>query len=65
MELFYCTTLTTTLTTSYYTDLKVAIETVIGEYSNSRHQIKDTSQEVCHLVYQIVASQSITKRPYR
>ena len=51
----------TALTASYCNDLKVAIEAAFGEYSNSRHQIKDASQEVRHLAYQIAASQSITK----
>src|SRR5437773_4740272 len=51
----------TALTSSYCTDLKVAIEATLGEYSNGRHQIKDASREVRHLAYQIAASRSITK----
>jgi hypothetical protein len=51
----------TALTASYCNDLKVAIEAALGEYSNSRHQIKDASREVRHLAYQIAASRSITK----
>jgi len=41
----------TALTASYYTDLKVVIEAVFGEYSNARHQIKDVSREVRYLAY--------------
>jgi hypothetical protein len=52
----------TALTGSYCTDLKVAIEAAYGEYSNGRHQMKDASQEVRYLAYQIAASRSITKR---
>jgi hypothetical protein len=53
----------TALTGSYSADLKFAIETVFGEHSNSRHQIKDASREVRHLACQIAVSQSITKHP--
>ena len=51
----------TALTMSYCNDLKVAIEALLDEYSNNRHQIKDASQEVHHLAYQMAASQLITK----
>jgi hypothetical protein len=51
----------TALTGSYCTDLKTAMEAAFGEHSNGRHQIKDASQEVRHLAYQIAESQSITK----
>jgi len=54
----------TALTASYCTDLKVAIEAAFGEYSNGRHQIKDASQDVRYLAYQIAASRSITKHTH-
>jgi hypothetical protein len=54
----------TALTASYCNDLKVAIETAFGEYSNGRHQSKDASREVRHLAYQIAVSKSITKRSH-
>jgi len=44
--------------------LKVAIEAAFGEYSNGRHQIKDASQDVRYLAYQIAASRSITKHTH-
>src|SRR5215471_1585281 len=51
----------TALITSYCANLKDAIEAAFGEHVNNRHQIKDTSQKVCYLAYQIVRSRSITK----
>jgi hypothetical protein len=54
----------TALTASYCTDLKTAIEAEFGEYSNGRHQIKDASQEVRHLAYQIAVSKSVTKHTH-
>ena len=51
----------TALTGSYCTDLKETMEAAFGEHSNTRHQIKDASQEVRHLAYQIAVSRSISK----
>src|SRR5438034_7505166 len=59
-ELFYHIT----LITSYYNDLKIIIKAAFNEHNNDKHQIKNASQEVCHLTYQIAVSQSIIKHSH-
>ena len=51
----------TALIMSYYNDLKIAIEAAFDEYNNDRHQIKNASQEICYLTYQITVLWSIIK----
>ena len=47
VELFYCTA----LIMSYCNDLKIIIKAAFDEHNNDKHQIKNTSWEVCHLTY--------------
>jgi hypothetical protein len=49
----------TALTASYCTDLKIEIEAAFGQYSNSKHHIKDASLEVRNLAFDIAKSGSI------
>jgi len=44
--------------------LKIAMETAFGEHSNGKHHIKNASQEMHHLAYQITKSRSITKHSH-
>ena len=54
----------TTLTRSYYIDFKVIMKAIFDKHTNSRHQIKDASQKVYYLAYQIAISRSIIKQTH-
>src|SRR5438034_11533560 len=49
------------LITSYYNDLKIVMKAAYDEHSNDRYHIKNASQEMHHLTYQIAKSRSIIK----
>lgn len=53
---------TTALTASYCTDLKESIEQAFGEHTNSTHTVKDVSDDVRNLAFQIYSSGSIDER---
>jgi len=56
-DLFHCTA----LTESYCTDLKIIMKAAFKKHSNDQHQIKNASQEMYYLTYQITESQFIIK----
>lgn len=49
------------LTASYCTNLKSVLESSFGEYSNGRHQIKDASEDVYRLAYELFKTRSVRK----
>jgi hypothetical protein len=49
------------LTASYCSDLKSELENSFGEYSNGRHQIKDASEDVYRLAYELFKTRSVRK----
>jgi hypothetical protein len=49
------------LTASYSSDLKSVLEDSFGEYSNGRHQIKDASEDVYRLAYELFKTRSVRK----
>jgi len=53
----------TALTTSYCTDLKVAMDDAFGERTDNRHLPKDDSENVRNLAFVISESDSIRKCP--
>src|SRR5437773_296882 len=53
------------LTVSYCNDLKIAMKAAFDEHTNDRHHIKNASQEMHHLAYQIAKSRSIIKHSCR
>src|SRR5216117_3866587 len=50
-----------TLIVSYYNDLKIVMKAAFDEHTNDKHHIKNASQEMHHLTYQIAKSRSIIK----
>ena len=46
---------------SYCINLKIIIKTVFEKHSNDWYQIKNASQKMCYLIYQIIESQFIIK----
>lgn len=47
------------LTASYCSDLKSGLEMSFGEYSNGRHQVKDASEDVYRLAYELFKTRSV------
>lgn len=51
----------TALTASYCSDLKSELENSFGEYSNGRHHVKDASEDVFRLGYELFKTRSVRK----
>ena len=49
------------LTASYCSDLKSVLETSFGVRSNGRHQVKDASEDVYRLAYELFKTRSVAK----